>query len=208
MGPDITHCTFFSASKQVNILLRVIDKKGRFVYSSFVFPPHFGGVFFWKAHMDDKKQIFLTKEGFSELKKEYDELTKSKRPAAVERIAAARAQGDLAENSEYAAAREELSFIDGRIEELEGLIAHAKVIRESSSKKGEGEIKLGSKVTLAVNGKREVFTVVGEWEADPTEKKISHDSPLGRALLGKAAGDKVEVEAPAGKILYAIVDIH
>lgn len=156
--------------------------------------------------MDDK-QIFLTKEGLAELKDEHEELTKVKRPKAVERIAAARSQGDLAENSEYASARDELSFIDGRIEELEGLLKHAKVIREVNGKKGHGEVKLGSKVTLAVNGKREIFTLVGEWEADPMEKKISHDSPLGRALLGKTVGDKVEVAAPVGKVLYAVVSV-
>ena len=158
--------------------------------------------------MDEKKDIFLTKEGFAELKKEHDELSSVKRPAAVERIAAARVQGDLSENSEYAAARDELSFIDGRIEELEVLLKHAKVIRESksTSKKG-GEVKLGSEVTLQVNGKREVFTVVGEWEADPIAKKISHDSPLGKALLGKTVGEKVEVEAPAGRIVYAVLGI-
>lgn len=165
--------------------------------------------------MSDKKQkvipavskdIFLTKEGLNELKKEYDELIKGKRPKAVERIAVARGLGDLSENSEYASARDELAFIDGRIEELEGLLSHAKLIRAgngSKSKKGH-EVKLGSQVTLVVHGKKEVFTVVGEWEADPVEKKISHDSPLGKALLGKKVGEKVEVEAPVGKILYSI----
>lgn len=165
---------------------------------------------FFFGIMDDKRQIFLTKEGLGELKHEYEELTKVKRPKAVERIAAARSQGDLAENSEYAAARDELSFIDGRIDELDELLRRAALIRESNGqkgKKGKGEIKLGSKVTVAINGKREVFTLVGEWEADPTEKKISHDSPLGKALIGKSVGEKVEVTAPAGKILYSIVSI-
>lgn len=170
-------------------------------------------VFFAKGKtMEDKKAIFLTKEGLAELKAEYEVLIKLKRPQAVERIAAARSQGDLAENSEYAAARDELSFIDGRIEELEELLSHAKLIRETNSnkagKKSNSEVKLGSKVTLSVNGKKEVFTVVGEWEADPMEKKISHDSPLGKALIGKKVGDKVEVEAPVGKLVYAIFGIH
>ena len=160
--------------------------------------------------MEDKKQIYLTKEGLSELRKEYDGLVNNKRPQAVERIAQARSQGDLAENSEYAAARDELAFIDGRIEELEGLLKHAQVIREgsSTSKRKNGTVGLGSKVTLEVKGKKEVFTVVGEWEADPIAKKISHDSPLGKALLGKTVGEKVEVEAPAGRILYAVVSVN
>jgi transcription elongation factor GreA len=122
----------------------------------------------------------------------------------VERIAAARGQGDLAENSEYAAARDELSFIDGRIEELEVILSHVKVIREGS---GHSGVKLGSRVTLSINGKKEEFTVVGEWEADPIAKKISHDSPLGKALLGKRVGDKAQVDAPAGKIVYSVVHI-
>lgn len=158
----------------------------------------------------ENKQIFLTKEGLDELKKEYEELTHLKRPEAVERISQARGQGDLAENSEYAAARDDLSFIDGRIEELSELLGHAKVIREEKARGGKKrnvQVKLGSQVTLRVNGKKEVFTLVGEWEADPTERRISHDSPLGKALIGKAVGEKVEVEAPAGKILYAIVSI-
>jgi len=174
------------------------------VYSTAV-PPE--KVEFFFGNMDDKKQIFLTKEGLVELKKEYEELTRSKRPASVERVAVARSQGDLAENSEYSAARDELSFIDGRIEELEELLRHAALIREAGGKKGKGEVKLGSKITVAINGKKEMFTLVGEWEADPTERKISHDSPLGKALIGKMIGDKVEVTAPAGKILYAIVSI-
>lgn len=158
--------------------------------------------------MENNKDIFLTKEGLIQLKKEYEKVTNVKRPKAVERISIARGLGDLSENSEYTAAREELSFIDGRIEELEQILANAKVIREGNVAKGKkGAVKLGSKVTLKVNGRKEAFTVVGEWEADPTEKKISHDSPLGRALLGKAVGEKVEVEAPAGKIVYAIVSI-
>lgn len=153
---------------------------------------------------NEKKEIFLTREGFSALQKEHKELSETKRPQAVERIAVARSQGDLSENSEYASAREELSFIDGRIEELEELIKNAKIIRETKS---NNHVKLGSQVTLTVKGKKETFTVVGEWEADPINKKISHDSPLGKALLGKKVGEKAEVEAPAGKIIYAVVDI-
>ena len=155
------------------------------------------------------KDIYLTKEGLSSLKKEYEALTLTKRPRAVERIAIARGLGDLSENSEYAAAREELSFIDGRIEELDSILNHAKVIREAKTngKSGHGQIKLGSKVTLHIAGKKEIFTVVGEWEADPAERKISHESPLGKALLGKEVGEKVEVNAPAGKILYTIVAV-
>lgn len=155
------------------------------------------------------KKIYLTKEGLAELKKEYEELVKKKRPEIVERVAQARNQGDLSENAEYVAAREELSFIDGRIDELEELLKEVSVIQEAKGKqKSHKIVKLGSKVTLHINGKKEVFMVVGEWEADPTEKKISHESPLGKALIGKRVGEKVEVAAPAGKILYTIVEVN
>lgn len=154
--------------------------------------------------MDDKK-IYITKEGLAELKKEYVELTSVKRPEVLERVSQARSMGDLSENAEYSAAREELSFIDGRIDELEELLKQAVIIAEGHS---NHMIKLGSKVTLQTKTKKEMFTLVGEWEADPTEKKISHKSPLGLALIGKRVGEKIEVEAPAGKILYTVKSIN
>ena len=115
--------------------------------------------------------------------------------------------GDLSENAEYVAAREELSFIDGRLDELEELIKQAVLIQEPHSKGDHAVIKLGSTVSVNVKGKKEEFTVVGEWEADPKEKKISHESPLGKALLGKKTGEKIEVEAPAGTVVYTIVSV-
>ncbi len=154
--------------------------------------------------MDDKK-IYLTKEGLGELKKEFEELSKVKRPDILSRVSQARDLGDLSENAEYSAAREELSFIDGRLDELEELLRQATII--SNGKSAGGAIKLGSKVTVSIKGKKEDFTVVGEWEADPKEKKISHESPLGKALIGKKVGEKIEVEAPAGKVIYSIVSV-
>lgn len=154
------------------------------------------------------KKIYLTKEGIEELKKEHEELSKVKRPGVLERVSQARNLGDLSENAEYVAAREELSFIDGRIDELEELLRQATVIEENHHKASNtSTISLGSKITLHQNGKKEIFTLVGEWEADPTEKKISHQSPLGKALLGKKVGEKVEVEAPAGKVIYTIASV-
>jgi transcription elongation factor GreA len=154
--------------------------------------------------MDINKQQILTKEGLAELKTEFEDIVNVKRPAAVSRLSDARELGDLSENSEYAAAKQDLSFIDGRIAELEEILHAAKVV--AGHKKGS--VDIGCKVTLHINGKKEIFTVVGEWEADPSQKKISHSSPLGKALLGKKNGDKVEVEAPAGKVLYKILDIE
>ncbi len=155
--------------------------------------------------MDNNKKIYLTKEGLAELKKEYDELVNKKRPEVLARVTQARNMGDLSENAEYVASREELTFIDGRIDELEIILKQAVIIRDVKS--SNHAVKLGSTVTLHVNGKKEVFTVVGEWEADPTNKKISHESPLGKVLIGKRVGEKVQVEAPAGKITYSVVSI-
>jgi transcription elongation factor GreA len=153
--------------------------------------------------MNDKK-VYLTQTGLDSLRKEYEELSKVKRPEVVARLAAAREMGDLSENAEYTAAREELAFMDGRIEELEMLLKQAVVIEDHH---GDKMISLGSEVTLKISGKKEVFNLVGEWEADPQQKKISHESPLGKALMGKSVGEEVEVEAPAGKMVYTIVSI-
>lgn len=149
------------------------------------------------------KKIYLTQEGLETLKKELEELTKVKRPDVVRQLSEAREQGDLSENGAYTAAKEELAFIDGRIEELEMLIKQAAVITDNHG----SIISLGSEVTVKVNGKDEVFHLVGEWEADPQAKKISHESPLGKALMGKSVGDDVPVEAPAGTMVYTIVSI-
>lgn len=148
-------------------------------------------------------QVQLTKKGLQALKDELGVLLEKKRPALVKRLAHARSQGDLAENSDYQNAKEELGFLEGRIEELEEVIKHAKLV----SSNGNGETGVGAKVTVKINGKKQVFEIVGDWEADPLNKKISHTSPLGQALSGRKKGDKVEVDAPAGKIIYEIVAI-
>lgn len=149
--------------------------------------------------------IKITKQGLEALKKEFSLLVEEKRPKLVERLANARTQGDLSENSDYQSAREELEFLDGRIEEIEEVMKRASVV---STKNGGSEIGVGTKVTLRVNGKDHFYEVVGEWEADPVNKKISHTSPLGQALLGKKKGEVVEVEAPAGKVVYEILAIE
>lgn len=154
----------------------------------------------------DAKKIYLTQKGLDDLKKEYENLVKTKRPEVVNRLSSAREMGDLSENAEYTAAREELAFIDGRIEELESLLKQA-VLITNGHHAGSKIVELGSEVTVKISGKKEVFTLVGEWEADPTEKKISHESPLGKALIGRTVGDEIEVQAPAGKMIYTIVSI-
>jgi len=152
------------------------------------------------------KKIYLTQQGFDDLQKEYDDLLNKRRPEVVIRLSSAREMGDLSENSEYTAAREELSFIDGRIEELEIILKQAELITDDKHK--TQVVALGSQVVVKIANKDETFTVVGEWEADPIEKKISHESPLGKALLGKKVGEEVEVEAPAGKMVYKIISVN
>lgn len=150
--------------------------------------------------------VKLTKDGLTALQNELAELTNIKRPKLVERLSNARSQGDLSENSDYQSAKEELEFLDGRIDELEEVLKRASVVKGKAN--GDSGVGVGTKVTVKVNGKETVFDIVGEWEADPVNKKIAHDSPLGVALLGKKVGDKAEVEAPAGKVLYEILAIE
>jgi len=152
----------------------------------------------------DNNNVVMTKDGLIELKRELEDLVGVKRPVAVTRLADARELGDLSENSEYAAAKQDLAFIDGRILELEEIIHGAKIITSHP----KSQIDVGCKVTLTINGKKEMFMLVGEWEANPMEQKISHSSPLGKALMGKKVGEKVEVEAPAGTVLYKILNIE
>jgi len=136
-----------------------------------------------KTHHITPKAVHLTKEGRDEIVAELAELRDEKLPKAIERVARARDFGDLSENAEYHSAREDLAFIEGRVEELEVIVARAKII---SAKKGQkNQVKLGSTVTVHGNGIKQTFSVVGEWEADPGNKKISHQSPLGQALVGK-----------------------
>lgn len=156
----------------------------------------------------NKAKIILTIEGWKKIEKEYKELVEMKRPLILKRLAEARQEGDLAENSGYIQAKEELSFIDRRIFELREVLNNAVIIKENH--RGCTQVDLGCKVTLISkeDNKNHTFWIVGEWEADPTKKKISHISPLGKLLLGKKKGDQVELEAPVGKIVYTITDIE
>ncbi|OGY10948.1 MAG: transcription elongation factor GreA [Candidatus Blackburnbacteria bacterium RIFCSPLOWO2_02_FULL_44_9] len=149
--------------------------------------------------------IQLTEAGFAKLQKELDELEKNKRPAAVDRLSQARSMGDLSENSDYHQAKEQLEFIDGRIVELESVLNQAVIVKSGHSKK---EVEVGAQVKVSIKGSQHTFNIVGEWEADPKEKKISHESPLGKALIGKKVGEVVEVDAPAGKVEYTILGIE
>jgi len=151
------------------------------------------------------KNTQLTQEGFRNLEKELEELKQIKRPAAVERLQKARGMGDLSENSEYVAAKESLAFIDERIVEIEEILKSAKIVDDSNNSRAE--VELGETVIVENNGQQARFTIVGEYEADPTNGKLSSSSPIGKALLGKKIGNEVEIKVPAGKIVYKIVDI-
>jgi len=151
----------------------------------------------------NEDRILLTKQGLKNLQEECDRLVK-KRPGIIERVEEARQQGDLKENAEYQSGREELSFVDSRIEELENVLERAVVAKERSDCL---EVALGCQVTVGLDDDEHVYHLVGEWEANPTEKKISHQSPLGKALMGKKKGEIVEIEVPIGKLSYKVLSI-
>jgi transcription elongation factor GreA len=149
-----------------------------------------------------KKQFYLTQEGIDELKSELGGLISQRGPIA-ERIKTAREFGDLSENAEYSSARQEQERVEGRISEIENILLNVEVIKKP---KGDSKVQLGSKVTLK-NGSTKTFQVVGTVEADPLNGKISDESPIGRALLGKKVGEEVEIKTPAEATSYKIVEI-
>lgn len=151
------------------------------------------------------QRVQMTPLGYRQLVDELAQLEKVGLPEAIERVAKARDFGDLSENAEYHSAKEDLSTVEGRVEELRDIIARVVVV--DIKKAGDAEVGIGSNVQVVVNGNSHNFSIVGEWEADPAAKKISHESPLGKALIGKKVGDTVEVEAPAGKVVYVINDV-
>lgn len=158
-----------------------------------------------KIGMTDQQTVSMTQQGYDALVLELSELKETKLPAAIQRVADARAHGDLSENSEYHAAREDLAVIYGRVEEIEFLIQRAEVIESVQN----GTVNIGSQVIVEIEGQdgHHTFHIVGEWEADPTQRKISEKSPLGQALSGKKKGDRVELEVPAGKVIYSIHEV-
>lgn len=150
-----------------------------------------------------KKEFQITTDGKKELEQEL-ELLKGKRSEAAEKVAEARDFGDLKENAEYDVARQEQGLIETRIAEIEDILVNAKIIRKSSN----SEVSLGSKVELKTDSKQVFYTVVGPVEADPLEGKISNQSPIGEALMGKKIGDEVTVSTPKANIVYKIASIN
>lgn len=157
------------------------------------------------AQPNDDKTIHITKEGYDKLVAELKQAKEVERKQISERLKEAIKLGDLSENSEYQEARTEQSFLEGRIIELEEKIKNAKIIKDT--KKKSSTIQLGSTVTICnteKGSKEETYTIVGSTEADPLEHKISNESPVGSALLGKKIGEEVVVIAPRGEVTYTI----
>ena len=151
---------------------------------------------------------FLTQEGFDKLEAELAYLRNEKRKEVAARLheAAESSLGEFVEDPEFEAAKNEQSFVEGRIRELELLLANAKVIEKKKNK--NGEIEVGSVVVIKEGRyKPEEYQIVGAAESDPREGKVSHASPLGKALLGKKVGDKVEVKAPSGSFTVKVIEI-
>ncbi len=145
----------------------------------------------------------ITESGQRELERELEEL-KSRRGEIADKIAAARDFGDLSENAEYDAAREAQGLLETRITEIETILQNASIIQVG----GSSTVVLGSTVELEANGKTVVYTVVGPVEADPLEGKVSNESPIGQALMGKAVGDTVTISTPKGELAYTVVALR
>jgi len=151
------------------------------------------------------KEIIITQEGLNKLKVELDELKNVRRPEVINRIKGAKELGDLSENAEYAAAKDEQSFIEGRIQELDQIIKKLKVVKEAN---GQQKVALpGSRLVVSVEGESMDIELVGQTEADPAKGKISIDSPVGKTLLGHKKGESVKVQTPDGEIAYKIVSL-
>jgi transcription elongation factor GreA len=152
------------------------------------------------------EEKYLTEEGAAELRRELEELKTEKRPALAAKLKEAISQGDLSENADYHDAKEQQAFLEGRIQYLEGLL-HSAVIVSDNQKKSK-LVGIGSEVTVEEDGEPpETFMIVGAAEANPREGKISNESPMGRALMGRKVGDKVKVAAPAGQLVFRIKSI-
>ncbi len=150
-----------------------------------------------------KKQYLLTKDGINELEAEHAELV-AQRVHIAERIKTAREYGDLSENAEYQSARQDQDKLETRISEVEHILQNVEIIKKTP---GSKKVRLGSTVKLKNDGKTKVFTVVGTVEADPLEGKISDESPIGKALLGRMLGDNVELVTPIETSTYKVVEI-
>ena len=154
---------------------------------------------------NEKKEIFLTKEGLTELQSELDDLKQNVRPEVISQIKEARAQGDLSENAEYHAARDRQGHVEARIKELEYLIDNATIIEDTKS----NVVQVGSTVEIKyiADNETETYYIVGSTEADPFENKISNESPIAKGIMGKKKGTVVTIESPNGNYDIEIVSL-
>ena len=143
------------------------------------------------------EQTFITQEWLDKLKEELNYLKNTKRKEIAKRIQDAKELGDLSENAEYADAKNEQAFMEGRIQEIESIIRSAKIIQKDTN---NISIQIGSQILVKDESQEKEFTIVGSKEADPVNGLISNESPLGRAFIGRKVGDKVEVDAPKGRL--------
>jgi len=159
------------------------------------------------APMGDDEQTLVTREGLKKLQEELDHLKTVRRQEVAQRLKEAISYGDLSENSEYEEAKNEQAFVEGRVLELERKIKNAKIISEKTDHRA---VEIGSTVTVRNKTSRdepESYTIVGATEADPIDNKVSNESPIGKAFLGKKRGDHVEVIAPGGTFKYEILKV-
>ncbi|MBF6606606.1 MAG: transcription elongation factor GreA [Chloroflexi bacterium] len=150
------------------------------------------------------KPTYLSREGLEGLKSELEEMTNVRRAEVASRIHDAKEHGDLSENAEYEDAKNEQAFVEGRIQTLQSLIKNATIIDEHHS---VDHVQIGSTVSVTGEDGDESFTIVGSTEAKPAAGRISNESPVGRALLGRRKGDKVLVHVPAGDFTYTVTKI-
>ena len=150
----------------------------------------------------------MTADGFKKLKKELDDLVTVLRKDIAEEIHKAMEFGDLSENAAYSTAIEKRDLNESRIVEIEDMIERAEVVTASSSKSHRGTVQLGNTVTIKANGAKVVWTIVGAFEGNPAERKVSIETPIGSALMNKKIGDKVKVDLPTGPVIYEIVSIN
>jgi transcription elongation factor GreA len=150
------------------------------------------------------KTTYISKDGLDRLRTELDEMLSIRRPEIAQRIHDAKEHGDLSENAEYEDAKNEQAFVEGRIQALESMIKNATLIDEHTT---TDHVQIGSTVKVRGEDGPETFFIVGSAEARPSEGRISNESPVGRALLGKRKGEKVVVKVPAGDFSYTILEI-
>ncbi len=155
--------------------------------------------------MTDEKEYYLTPDSLKSLQEELENLKNKTIPEIANRIDSARQQGDLSENAEYHQAREDMSWAQGRLVELEHILSNAKIITKGGT--NDGTVRVGSTVKIKSNTREQEYTIVGPQEANPVKGLISNESPIGEALIGHEKGDEIDIITPVGKKTYKILEV-